>query len=276
MKSKLAIRGKSLAIFGIVTYVVSILSCIENTQGEVFAPTAILGIASIMSLTFLVMASVRLWKEQKWGPIWLVTSSVLLVVLSLVGGVPTLLVNIIRIISVLVWVWVIFLLFVVERLEQNVPLSKGEMPEIGKHLHWLKIVNHALRVLDLDRSGTTVDEDGQVKAKLPSRPYGYLIVESPILDSHVRLPIIHCDDFRLADMLVDKIRAEGDQRGVELLVCYSPEILMPNGFSGSPWHCLHFVAKPEGALDEYYSMNGGVHLESPEPQTVFDPFVYRS
>lgn len=276
MKSKLAIRGKALAIFGIVTYVVSILSSIENAQGEVIAPTAILAIASIMILAFLVMASVRLWKEQKWGPIWLVTSSLLLIVLSLVGGVPTLLVNIIRIISVLVWAWVVFLLFVVERLEQNVPLSSGEMPEIGKHLHWLKIVNHALRVLDFDRSGTTIDENGQVKAKKSFRPYGYLIVESPILDSTVRLPIIHRDDFCLADMLVDRIKEEGEQHGVELLVCYSPETLMPNGFSAPPWHCLHFVAKPKGALDEYYSMNGGVHLESPQPQTVFDPFVYRS
>jgi len=268
------LRGKYIAAFGIVTYIVMTLSSIENDKGEMVAPMALMAVALLMTLAFFILATIRIWIFQKWGPIWLVTFTLLTIALSFVGGVPYLLINIGNVLYVLAYLWVIVLLFAVERVEQNLPLSSGEMPEIGKHLHWLKIVNHALRVIDLDRSGTTIDENGQVQGKVMFKPYGYLIVESPILDARVRLRIIHRDDFLLANRLIDLFNGLDEESGLELLVCYSPETLMPNGFSGTWWHCLHFAVKKQGTLEQYYSVNGGVHIEAPDPELLFGTFVY--
>ena len=49
------------------------------------------------------------------------------------------------------------------------------------------------RVVDFDRSGTTVDLDAgshSVEAGSKAEPYGYLLVESPTLNQPVELPII--------------------------------------------------------------------------------------
>jgi hypothetical protein len=148
--------------------------------------------------------------------------------------------------------------------------------EIGQEISWIDIVNQVFRVLDFDRSDTTIDKNDQVHAKSLSRPYGYLIVESPILNQKTRLPIIHKDDFGLAASVLDgpklKYCLTGDE---ELLVTYSPEHLLPGGFSGSPYHSLHYVITPRGTLDSYYSMNNDIHMAKPDPQKLFGPFVYQ-
>lgn len=66
---------------------------------------------------------------------------------------------------------------------------KDIVAEIGREISWADIVNHALRVLEFDRSDTTIGQENQVKAESSFKPYGYLLVESPILNNRVRLPI---------------------------------------------------------------------------------------
>jgi hypothetical protein len=149
-------------------------------------------------------------------------------------------------------------------------------PVIGSDISWADIVNHALRVLEFDRAGTVVDDDDQVQAESPSAPYGYLLVESPILNQEVLLPITHAFDFLLATTVFDdpELTEALAAQQTELLVTYSPKELTSGGLSGSPHHVPHYVLTIPGALDSYYSADEDAHMAKPEPQELFGPFVY--
>jgi hypothetical protein len=152
---------------------------------------------------------------------------------------------------------------------------KDVIIEIGREISWADIVNHVFRVLEFDRSDTTIDQNNQVKAKSSFRPYGYLLAESPILNSKVRIPIIHRDDFFLTSSVFDEPKLAGFVADEELLVTYSPKRLLPKGLSGSPHHVLHYVITPRGTLNSYYSINNDIHMAKPEPQKLFGSFVYK-
>lgn len=149
------------------------------------------------------------------------------------------------------------------------------VPEIGKEISWADIVNHTFKVLDFYRNGTTIDENNQVKAKSQFQPYGYLLVESPILNNRVKLPIIHRDDFLLAASVFDEPKLATMVKDEELLVVYSPKQLAPNGLSGSAHHVLHYTIVPSGTLSSYYSVNNDMHMAKPEPEKLFGSFVYQ-
>ena len=152
---------------------------------------------------------------------------------------------------------------------------KNIVPEIGREISWADIVNQVFRVLEFDRGGTIIEQNNQVKAKSSFKPYGYLFVESPIMNQKVRLPIIHRDDFLLAASVFDKPKLAELIVDEELLVTYSPKHLLPKGLSGSPHHVLHYVITPRGTLDSYYSMNNDMHMAKPDPQKLFGPFAYQ-
>lgn len=152
---------------------------------------------------------------------------------------------------------------------------KDIVPTIGREISWADIVNQVFRVLEFDRSDTTIEQNNQVKARSSYTPYGYLLVESPILNQKVRLPIIHRDDFLLAASVFDEPVLADLVVDEELLVTYAPEHLRPKGLSGSLYHVLHYVITPRGTLDSYYSMNNGMHMAKPNPQKLFGPFVYQ-
>jgi hypothetical protein len=149
------------------------------------------------------------------------------------------------------------------------------IPEIGREISWADIVNHTFRILEFDRSDTTIDQNYQVQATSSLKPYGYLLVESPILNQKARLPIVHRDDFSLASSVFDEPRLVDLVVNEELLVTYAPKHLLPNGTSGSRWHVLHYVITPRGTLDSYYSLSDDVHFGKPDPQKLFGKFVYQ-
>lgn len=150
---------------------------------------------------------------------------------------------------------------------------KKVVVEIGLEISWADIVNHAFRVLRFDRSDTAIEKN-QVKAKSLFKPYGYLLVESPILNNRARLPIVHRDDFLLAASVFDEPKLVALVVDQELLVTYAPKHVLPKGFSGSPRHVLHYVITPRGTLDSYYSKNNDMYMAKPDPQKLFGPFVY--
>lgn len=76
-------------------------------------------------------------------------------------------------------------------------------PEVGREIQWTDIVRHVFRVLDFDRAGTIIGPGNSAKAASSLGAYGYLLVESPILNQPVRLPIVHRDDFLLAASVFD-------------------------------------------------------------------------
>ena len=58
-------KNKTLAIFGIGTYVLSVLSSAEDLEGNSVAPIALIAISGTATAVFTIMAIARLWKEAK-------------------------------------------------------------------------------------------------------------------------------------------------------------------------------------------------------------------
>jgi len=148
---------------------------------------------------------------------------------------------------------------------------------IGQEILWVDIINHVFRVLDFDNNGTLVEDNNQIKPKNLFEPYGYLLLESPILNVKVKLPIIRKQDFlsvkkvfdneSLTDLILNK-------KLFELLVVYSPKKYSQDGMPLTSHHVLHYVIVPYGTLDKYYSIDNEKHFAIPEPQKLFGSFIY--
>lgn len=309
------IKNRTLVIIGVGSYILSLISSAEDLTGNYTAPTALILTSAITSLVFMVMAVIRLWKPQRITAILFLASSLVSLVYASAPTKIINFILFLWVISLLWamrkheeptekfkkqfgltdeeitlvqrdWQG----LDDKEKLKRISELqekhkkdfkettgidAKNLVPEIGKEISWADIVNHAFRVLEFDRNGTTIDENNQVKAKSRFQPYGYLLAESPILNNHVRLPIIHRDDFLLAVSVFDEPKLADLIESEELLVTYAPKHLGPKGVSGSLHHVLHYVMVPSGTLDSYYSVNNDAYMARPEPQKLFGPFVYQ-
>ncbi|UCB43536.1 MAG: hypothetical protein JSV77_02505 [Dehalococcoidales bacterium] len=141
--------------------------------------------------------------------------------------------------------------------------------EIGKHRKWIDIVGHVFHVLEFDRAGTKIVSGNKVKAKSLFKLYGYLLVESPILTRPPRLPIVHHDDFLLADSVFDEPRWFQAIQNDELLVTYVPEHIQHDGRVAGFSHALHYVIIPKGTLQKYYTFGNKKHQTHPEPEKLF-------
>jgi hypothetical protein len=330
-------KNKTLAIFGIGSYILSVLSTATDLEGNYTTPIVLNVISVIMMTVFIIMTVFRLWKKAKGVSILLVSTAIILnillpalqwVVSPSYGNSLIILFNITKVMSFITYIWAVFLLWTMAKQEglakKNIKdfgnkygltpedisliqkdLQKGNpketlqqitsmqeqnlkkykeatgvdikdvVIEIGREISWADIVNHVFRILEFDRSDTTIEQNNQVKAKSSFRPYGYLLAESPILNPKVKIPIIHRDDFILASSVFDEPKLVNFVTDEELLVTYSPKRLLPKGLSGSPHHALHYVITPRGTLNSYYSMNNDIHMTKPEPQKLFGPFVYQ-
>jgi hypothetical protein len=161
------------------------------------------------------------------------------------------------------------------RLKKKKPLMDAATgPEIGREIPWTEVVQQVFRVREFDRTDTTIDDDDKVRATSPFTPYGYLLVESPILDQPTRLPIVHSDDFRLAASVFDEPKLVEIVAEQELLVTYAPKHLLPKGLAGGTTHALHYVITERGTLQRYYDSEGGVHRAQPALEKLFGQFIY--
>jgi len=79
-------KNKALAIFGIGTYILSVLSSAEDLKGNSTAPIILIAISGIATAVFIIMAVVRLWKEAKGVSIALASSTVILFIFSVIKG----------------------------------------------------------------------------------------------------------------------------------------------------------------------------------------------
>ena len=146
-------------------------------------------------------------------------------------------------------------------------LKHSSLPEIGRDISWAEIVRHIFLVVDFDRSGTKIDQNNNVIAKSIIKPYGYLIVGSPILKQTAKLPIVHKDDFLLAASLFDDPKLSKEIQELELLVTYIPKHIRPDGLAGV-WHSLHFVITNPGTLENFYKNESEV--TKPTPEKIFN------
>lgn len=267
-------ENKTLAIFGIATYILSVLSSATDSADNPSAPIVLIAISGIATIVFYVMATSRLWKIQKSAAILLLSSAILLVILSVAQNVAPLFLNIVKIINFIAFAWSVSLFWAMSKHKDLAQKYKNITPEIGKDISWTDIVNHIFRVLEFDRNGTTINQNNQVKAKSSFQPYGYLLAESPILNQKVRIPIIHCDDFLLADSIFGQPNLAIMVAEKELLVTYAPKQLIAKGLSGSPHHVLHYAITPRGTLDYYYSKDNDIYMAKPDPQKLIGSFIY--
>jgi hypothetical protein len=320
-------KNKTLAIFGIVTYILSVIASAEDLEGNPKAPIALIAISGIAGIVFLIMATIRLWKKKaKSASMVLLFSSVILFVLTVIqevtlpkyGSPIIILLNVTKVIRFLAFFYAIILLWKMAKFDKYVTnlgvmpeenslviedLQKGDhksavqriatsqeqqrtkfkeatgidplaiIPVIGQDIKWADIVRQVFRVLEFDRCDTTILADGTVKAKSQTKPYGYLLVESPILNVKARLPITHHDDFKLATTVFDEPLLVARIAKEELLVTYFPKNQLPMGFAGIT-HALHYVIAPQGSMERYYEFNNDEHMANPAPEKLFKEFIW--
>ena len=130
-------------------------------------------------------------------------------------------------------------------------LKSSSIPEIDRDISWVEIIRHVYRVLEFDRAGTKIDQNNNVLTKSIIKPYGYLIIGSPILKQHAKLPIVHKDDFLLAASVFDDPELSKEIQELDLLVTYIPKHIRQDGLAGI-WHSLHFLMTKPGILEKFY------------------------
>lgn len=104
-------KSKTLVIFGIVTYILSVISSAEDLGGNYTAPVVLIAVSAIAMLVFTILAVVRLWKTQRISAILFLASSVITLVYSS---------NPIKIINFLLFIWVVSLLWAIGKREGKV------------------------------------------------------------------------------------------------------------------------------------------------------------
>lgn len=110
-------KNKTLALFGITTYILGVIVSIQNLEGNFILPIALIAISGIATMVFIIMATIRLWKGSKYVSILLASSTIILytltaiqeVTLSQYGSLIIILLNITKVINFITTIYVIFL-----------------------------------------------------------------------------------------------------------------------------------------------------------------------
>jgi len=104
-------NSKTLAIFGIISYILSVISTATDLEGNYKMPLVLSMITVILLTIYIIMTVVRLWKKAKLVSILLVFSTIITNTLLL----PILWINIFKIISFITYIWSINLLWAMPR-----------------------------------------------------------------------------------------------------------------------------------------------------------------
>ena len=109
-------KNKILAIFGVISYILSVIATATNSEGNFIMPVSLNVISVIMMTIFIIIAVIRLWKKAKIVSILIVLTTIILNTPSL----PILWFNITKIISFITYIWAVVLLWgMVEKEEHN-------------------------------------------------------------------------------------------------------------------------------------------------------------
>lgn len=126
---------------------------------------------------------------------------------------------------------------------------------VGKSITWKESINIIFRIIYFDRNGTVINKVGSVKTKSVFEPYGFLIVENPAFSKNVKLPILHKNDFLLADSIFGDPNFCGIENTKDFLVTYRPQKESSKGLIGIN-HGLHYSITPYGTLKRYFDKYG--------------------
>jgi hypothetical protein len=112
-------KNKTLAIIGIGSYILSVITSAEDLEGNFVSPIVLIAISVILTIIFIVAATVRLWKGARYISIILASSAIILFILSVTQGVISpsygspiiILLNVTKVINFIAFVWAIVKLF---------------------------------------------------------------------------------------------------------------------------------------------------------------------
>jgi len=121
-------KNKTLAIFGIVAYILSVLSSAENLEGTSTVPTLLIAMSGIATLVFIILATIRLWKEAKGLAITYVVSGFILFGLTLIqiltsapyGSPIIILMNLAKVVNFISFILVIIKLFRIGKITNEI------------------------------------------------------------------------------------------------------------------------------------------------------------
>lgn len=113
-------KSKNLAIFGIGTYVFSVLASATNLEGDSIVPSSFVLLSGLLDISFVVLGVWRLWKLFKNVAVTLVLSDAILLALSIAsefisGNSVILLLNAAKIFNLVAFFWAISILWVMEK-----------------------------------------------------------------------------------------------------------------------------------------------------------------
>ena len=112
-------KNKTLAIFGIGTYILSVISSAEDLEGNLTMPAILIAISGLATIVFVVMATIRLWQIQRSISVLLIASEAILIMFTMIleftsptyGSPIIILLNITRVVHLVVFIWATILLW---------------------------------------------------------------------------------------------------------------------------------------------------------------------
>jgi hypothetical protein len=113
------IKYRMLAIFGIGTYIFSVLSSATDLEGNLRMPVVLVGLSGITTVLFIIMAVKVLWQKAKNTSLILASSAIVSFVLTVIqvvaspsyGSPIIILSNVVKVGYFLAFVWAIVKLF---------------------------------------------------------------------------------------------------------------------------------------------------------------------
>lgn len=123
---KFLMRGKTIAIVGVLSWVLGVLASTTDDGGNFVAPIFIIGLSGIMDFVFIILAVVRLWKTERFLSIALIFSTIALSILSAIqevtlpkyGSPIILLTNIVKVVDFIIFAYTVCLLWAKSKYEE--------------------------------------------------------------------------------------------------------------------------------------------------------------
>lgn len=111
-------KNKTIALFGIGTYILSVITSATDLEGNFRFPIALIAVSGILTTIFIIVATIRLWKEARHISIILAASAITLFVLVVIqevvlptGGPIIFLLNTTKVTNFIAFIWAIIKLY---------------------------------------------------------------------------------------------------------------------------------------------------------------------
>ena len=113
-------KNKSIAIIGIGTYILSVITSAEDLEGNFVYPIVLIAISQIVKIIFTILATVLLWKRARYVSLTLASSAIIFFFLIVIqevtlpqyGSPIIILLNVTKIIHLLAFFYAIILLWI--------------------------------------------------------------------------------------------------------------------------------------------------------------------